>query len=60
MELFLDGTSIGTKTGFDNYDKFDLGRYVRLGVPYFQVGAPTGILYLDKLEFNDQDTLIGS
>jgi hypothetical protein len=60
VTLYVDGVLAGAVTGKANATRFASLGSVKFGVCYFQVGTPTGTLYLDALKGNDTGDEIGA
>jgi len=59
FDVWVDGTGQQSVTNIDNYDRFDVMGYVRLGAISFS-GTPLGTIYLDQLIVNDDGGEIGA
>lgn len=58
FDVWVDGTGQQSVTNIDNYDRFNVMGYVRLGAISFS-GTPLGTIYLDQLVVNDDGSQIG-
>lgn len=59
MEIWIDGSSVASVTGKDNFDRFVNMSYSRWGAGSIVATGLSGTFYLDHIELNDSGVEIG-